>query len=186
MKPAKGLVQLTVPLMTIWLIACVTINIYFPAEKVETVAEGIVEDIRGKAPKDEDVVDPSENEDNPLSFIENILNFFGPDSAYAQEVTEVSNATIRTLKENMRKRYPQLKPFFAKNIIKEGNDGYVAAGDMAQLDLKNRRMVKSLVGAENADRKRLYEEVAAALKIDPGQINQVAEIFAKQWQKTEP
>ena len=32
------------------LFACVTINIYFPAEKVESVAGEIVNDIRGKKP----------------------------------------------------------------------------------------------------------------------------------------
>ncbi|MGD8953697.1 MAG: hypothetical protein PVI45_04925, partial [Desulfobacterales bacterium] len=31
--------------------ACVTINIYFPAEKVESVAGEIVEDIRGPQPE---------------------------------------------------------------------------------------------------------------------------------------
>ena len=34
----------------ITLFACVTINIYFPAEKVESVAGDIVNDIRGKKP----------------------------------------------------------------------------------------------------------------------------------------
>ena len=33
------------------LFACVTINIYFPAEKVESVAGDIVNDIRGKKPE---------------------------------------------------------------------------------------------------------------------------------------
>ncbi len=186
MKSAKGLIQMVVPLTAIWLIACVTINIYFPAEKVETVAEGIVEDIRGKVPKEKNDTEPLEDSEKPLSFINQIFNLLEPESAYAQEVTEVSNATIRTLKENMRQRYPQLKPFLSKNVIKEGADGYVAEGDMKEVDLKTRRLVKSLVGAENADRKRLYEEVATALKIDPGQVNQVAEIFAKQWQKSVP
>ena len=32
------------------LFACITINIYFPAEKVESAAEDIVNDIRGNKP----------------------------------------------------------------------------------------------------------------------------------------
>ncbi|HSQ85865.1 MAG TPA: hypothetical protein VLM43_14195, partial [Desulfobacterales bacterium] len=36
------------------LFACVTINIYFPAEKVESVAGDIVNDIRGKKPEQKD------------------------------------------------------------------------------------------------------------------------------------
>ena len=36
--------------MTISVFACVTINIYFPAEKVESVAGDIVDEIRGREP----------------------------------------------------------------------------------------------------------------------------------------
>jgi len=52
------------------------------------------------------------------------------------------------------------------------------------LGLKEKRDLNNLVTAENNDRKTLYEEVAKALKIDPGQIGKVAEIFAKEWQRS--
>ena len=54
---------------------------------------------------------------------------------------------------------------------------------MAGLGLKEKRDLKSLVSAENGDRKKLYGEIAKALKIDSSQVNRVAEIFAKEWQK---
>ena len=44
-----------------------------------------------------------------------------------------------------------------------------------------------LVDAENRDRKTLYVEVAKALKVHPidsAQIDKVAKIFAKEWQKS--
>ena len=50
--------------------------------------------------------------------------------------------------------------------------------------MKEKRDLKSLVEAENRYRKQLYAEVAKALKIDASQINKVAEIFAKEWQKS--
>ncbi|MBW1667783.1 MAG: DUF1318 domain-containing protein, partial [Deltaproteobacteria bacterium] len=52
------------------------------------------------------------------------------------------------------------------------------------LNLKQKRNLKSLISAENRYRKQLYAEVARALNIDPSQINKVAEIFAKEWQKS--
>ena len=42
---------------------------------------------------------------------------------------------------------------------------------------------KNYVEAENNDRKELYVEIAKALKIDASQINKIAGIFAKEWQK---
>ena len=38
---------------SLMIFACVTINIYFPAEQVETVAGEIVDEIRGQQPGDE-------------------------------------------------------------------------------------------------------------------------------------
>ncbi len=54
---------------------------------------------------------------------------------------------------------------------------------MAGLGLKEKRDLKSLVSAENGDRGKLYGAIAKALKIDSSQVNRVAEIFAKEWQK---
>ena len=69
-------------------------------------------------------------------------------------------------------------------INKEGNDGYVGIEKTDGLNLKQKRDVKALVDAENNDRRQLYQEVAKAMNIDPSQINQIAEIFAKEWQKS--
>ena len=158
-------------------IACVTINIYFPAEKVESVADDIVNDIRGR----EDA--PAGDEVQKHSRIRNLRLCLGPAAAWAEEVTEVSNATIRALKERMKARYQQMKPYYAKGLLVEGNDGYVQAGDIGSLDLREKRDLKSLVEAENKDRKALYQEVAKALDIDPSQVGRVGEVFAKEWQK---
>ncbi|MBW1896789.1 MAG: DUF1318 domain-containing protein, partial [Deltaproteobacteria bacterium] len=43
----KPLLTVTISIM-LCVFACVTVNIYFPAEKVESVAEDIVSDIRGE------------------------------------------------------------------------------------------------------------------------------------------
>ena len=178
MKIIKRPVWMTLMLCSLLIFACVTINIYFPAEKVETVAGEIVDEIRGQKPGNE----------NPLKDEKSYLNsrtlfaFFAP-VAVAEEPLTVSNPGIRMLKQQMKARYAQMKPYYQKGILKENNSGYVSLAQTSGLSLKEKRNLTSLVAAENNDRRKLYAEVAKALKIDPSQVNRVAEIFAKEWQK---
>ncbi|MFH1487812.1 MAG: DUF1318 domain-containing protein, partial [Pseudomonadota bacterium] len=162
------------------LFACVTINIYFPAEKVESVAGEIVDEIRGGKSSG-----PSKtlNKDKTSSLGKTLFALL-PSAAWAEDATTVSNPAIRALKESMKNRFAQMKPFYQKGALAEGGNGYVALGSTQGLGLKDQRDLKNLVDAENRDRQTLYAEVAKALKIDPGQTGKIAEIFAKEWQKS--
>ncbi len=162
----------------ITLLACVTINIYFPAEKVESVAGDIVNDIRGKKPDQK-----GGQSKNDGAFLPEIRIALSLSSAWAEDVTTVSNATIRALKDKMKARFQALKSYYQKGALKEGDNGYLSMANTGDLNLKEKRDLNGLVDAENSDRKTLYSEVAKALKIDPGQIDRIAEIFAKEWQK---
>jgi hypothetical protein len=178
MKKIQKLLWTTAVVMAAMLGACVTINIYFPAEKVESVAGDIVNDIRSQEPSQKD--DQSKNH-NGLSI--QIRFALGAASAWAGDVTTVSNPTIRALKEKMKGRFQGLKAYYQKGALNEGGNGYLSVADTSRLNLKEKRDLNGLVDAENRDRKTLYTEVAKALKIDSGQINRIAEIFAKEWQK---
>jgi hypothetical protein len=160
--------------------ACVTINIYFPAEKVESVAGEIVKDIRGTKGSDEGDSSKSQKDSRCM---QTMLAFLFP-VAHAEDVVTVSNPTIRALKQKMKARFGQMKPFYGKGMLKEGNNGYVSIGSTGGLGLKDKRNLKALVDAENSDRRSLYSEVAKALKIDPSQTGKIAGIFAKEWQKS--
>lgn len=162
--------------------ACVTINIYFPAEKVESVAGEIVEEIRG--PQSQEPVPPEKKPQGSLR--ERSFFAFLVSSAWAEEITTVSNPAIRELKNRMRNRYAELKPWFADAVLKEGDDGYVAIARADSLSVRDKGTLRNLVAAENLDRKNLYLEVAKALSIDAGQLDRVAGIFAKEWQKSLP
>lgn len=163
---------------TIILFACVTINIYFPAEKVESVAGEIVNDIRGKKPDQK-----GGQSKNDGAFLPEIRIVLSLSSAWAEDVITVSNPTIRALKEKMKARFQALKPYYQKGALNEGGDGYLSVADTGGLNLKEKRDLNGLVDAENSNRKTLYSEVAKALKIDPGQIDRIAGIFAKEFQK---
>jgi uncharacterized protein YdbL (DUF1318 family) len=160
--------------------ACVTINIYFPAEKVESAAGDIVKDVRGQ--KANEKQKPAK--DDKGSLLLRSLLAFAPANAWAEDTTTVSNPTIRALKDKLRSNYAQMKPYYQKGMVVEGNNGYVSLRNTDALNLKQRRDLNSLADAENRYRRQLYEEVAKALKIDPSQVNRVAEIFAKEWQKS--
>jgi hypothetical protein len=165
----------------VMLFACVTINIYFPAEKVESVAGEIVDDIRGKK------IPPAEKEPSPdkdSRLLEKTLLAFTCSTAYANEALTVSNATIRTLKQQMKERYARMKSFYQKGFLEEGNDGFVKIKKANGLGLKETRDLRSLVSAENADREKLYLEVARALKIDRSQVNRIGNIFGKEWKRS--
>jgi hypothetical protein len=167
-------------LLVLSLFACVTINIYFPAEKVESVASEIVQDIRGGQPGNK-----ASTEDTPQSAIFDFRQIFGAASvAWAQDAVNVSNPAIRALKAQMKQRYGQLKPFYANGSLVEKDDGYVAEGNVDPLGLKERRTLKGLIDAENRDRAKLYQEVAAALSIDPSQTSRIGEIFSAEWKKS--
>jgi len=178
MKRHQKILWTAIFCMVLFIFACVTINIYFPAEQVESVAGDIVDEIRDRKPADKDK--QLEKKD---SSIRAIWLAMWPSIVFAQDAVNVSNPTIRALKEKLKARYGSMKPFYQKGILKEGDNGYVSVGSTGGLGLKEKRDLKSLVEAENKDRKSLYEEVAKALEVDPAHINKVAEIFAKEWQK---
>jgi len=160
--------------------ACVTINIYFPAEKVESVAGEIVQDIRGRDGAEKPPAAKPQG-----AVMKKMVLAFASSTAWAQDAAvTVSNPTIRALKDKMKSRWEQMKPFYRQGMLKEGNDGYVAVAGTGGLGLKEQRDLKGLAEAENKDRGQLYGEVAKALNIDSSQVGRVAEIFAKEWQKT--
>jgi uncharacterized protein YdbL (DUF1318 family) len=178
MKYYRRTFLIAISLLSVAVFACVTINIYFPAEKVESVAGEIVNEIRQRDGEQKKSI-----EKEKTSFLRETFLAFSCSLAWADEVTTVANPTIRALKENMKDRYSTMKPYYKKGMLKEGGNGYVSLGDTNALGLKEKRDLKNLVDAENKDRNKLYEEIAKALKIESGQINKIAEIFAKEWQK---
>ena len=179
MKATNKRFLVTGALSSLLVLACVTINIYFPAEKVESVAGEIVNEIRGK----EKVPEEQNSDKDRSSLLEKTIRVVSLPVAYAAEVTDVSNPTIRSLKQSMKNRYSSLKPYYLKGLIKEESDGFISIKSESGLDLKSKRTLRTLIEAENNDRKKLYAEIASALKIEQSQIAKIGAIFAKEWQK---
>jgi len=161
----------------IFIAACVTVNIYFPAAAVQKAADEIVDDVRKIEKKEE-----QKPEQKQMNLFQEIKRFvWEPSEAHAQINIEVSTPAIRALKDSMRERFPQLKPFYDKGSIGENNVGLLEARDASGLNLKEKADLNRLMDLENKDRKALYTEIVKANKLGQENLLQVQKIFANSW-----
>jgi uncharacterized protein YdbL (DUF1318 family) len=154
-------------------VACVTVNVYFPAKEVERKAGDIVDDIRKMEPS------PPKSPSSPQSsgdYFRARIRFGG--LAFAQQ----DSPAVSALKQRIRERFPRLLPYFQKGAIGENLNGYLELRDLGALSAAERNEIRSLTDAENQDRRALYQEVAKSLSITPDQIGKVQRIFAEKWQ----
>ena len=163
----------------VFVLACITVNIYFPEATVKQAAAEIVEEIRkddiGKKAPQAALELPALRESSTFSLVP---------AAYAQEATTVSTPAIRALKESMKARFLVLQPYFAAGNIGESNKGYLDVRDETGLNLQAKAALRNLVKDENGDRTKLYAEVAKALNIEASQIERIEKIFAAEWAKS--
>jgi uncharacterized protein YdbL (DUF1318 family) len=159
-------------------VACVTVNVYFPAAKVEKTAEEIVGDVYGTN-------DTSRGGRSSLEvFLAAASGLLGPAVAEAQDgqVTSVANASIRALKEQIAAHHQQLAPFYDQGNVGITGRGYLEVRSTDGLAVPQVAQLRRLVESDNQARKQLYAEVAKALGIDSSQVGNVETIFAEEWQ----
>jgi len=175
----KTMTRSLILLLTLTVISCVTINIYFPAEELRGAADKIVNEVWG---------DPSQNgaketlptqEKTPGS---SFLHLFSPANAIAAQDINVTTPTIRAIKDSIKSRSAELIEFLSSGNVGLGFDGLLKVRSAAGLSLKQKAQVNKLVGAENNDRKRLYSEIASANSF-PDKTDEVQNIFADSWRK---
>jgi len=167
----------------LFVVSCVTVNVYFPAAAVQKAADEIVEDVRTEGQK------PAGQQGSGLRFGISTARFsLGPSEAWAADVNiDVSTPAIRNLKESMARRFPQLKPFYDKGAVGENRSGLLDLRDVGGLNLKEKAQLNKLVEQENNDRMSLYRNIVEANKFGPEMISQVQRIFANSWRdKSQP
>jgi uncharacterized protein YdbL (DUF1318 family) len=163
----------------VFILACITVNIYFPEATVKQAAEEIVDEIRKK-----DAEKSGQEAIKKLASLPESAPFSLVPAAFAQEATSVSTPAIRALKEAMKNRFPTLKPYFDGGNVGETNKGQLEVRDEAGLNLQAKAALRNLVKDENGDRAKLYAEVAKSLDIEPSQIERIQKIFAGEWIKS--
>ncbi len=167
------------------IVACVTINIYFPAAAVEKAADEIIRDIQ-KPPSE------SGQPRSDLDFASYTLSLWNLDlglgrvlglgisSAYAQADLNIDSPEIRALRASMQRRFPKLKQYLDNGWVGYTNDGMVAVTHPDRIPLKELGSVAQLVAAENQDRQALYESIARA-NGHPEWTDEIRATFAKRW-----
>lgn len=162
---------LALPLMTLLMTACVTINIYFPEAAAEEAARTIVRDVLKSEPAEQSPPSSSK-EGRPQSAIHDdapalralgwVLHLVVGEAHAAQADININTATISAIRASMQKRQQALAPFYRSGAVGFDNNGGVKIRDLASISLGDRNRVKKLVADENADRSRLYREIAGA------------------------
>lgn len=167
------------------LIACVTINVYFPEAAIKDISQAIEEEVEKAAegeaaPAGEEPAAGEEQEQGGgAGLLDSLL---GVTPVYAQDVPEpkISNPAIRKIIESRRGRIQEINRFKAKGAIGENNRALLQVRDLEALaDLRARAAVQRLVKAENADRERLFKEIAAAEGVELSQLPRIRETYAE-------
>lgn len=164
-------------LLIVFSAACVTINVYFPAEAAEKAADRIIRDVYGEEPAE------------PQSFngLQRMPGYQGHAlldwliaPAHAGADISVDTPAIRQLKAGMEKRHKKLAPYYDSGAVGITQDGQLEIRDQKLVPLKERKAVKQLVSKENRDRVALYREIAKANE-HPEWEAEIRGIFARRW-----
>lgn len=175
----KSIVVATLGLL-FFALACVTVNVYFPAAEVQQAADKIVDEVHGEEVSTEDL--QSTLRENPMRrLFREVALFEG--QAYAQADINVTTPNIRALKLKIKERYSRLRPLYDRGVIGETNNGLLSIRSTDTLNLKQKADLKKLVESENENRMELYTEIAEANDLPSDTIDDIQSIFANSWRK---
>ena len=192
---------LSVMLISLTVISCVTINIYFPAAAAEKVAEQIVNDVLQSdvpdATKDKKTSEMQNNQSQinpgPLhqkqyyasqayasELLLAIVDFVVPVAEAGQADISINSSKINSIRKSMEKRQSKLRPFYSSGAVGFTNNGLIASVSNAGLSVKQKSTVKKLIRSENNDRMALYSEIANANGHPEWQAD-IQKTFSKTW-----
>lgn len=166
----------------LFLTACVTINIYFPAAAAEKVADEIIQEIQSseqEQPQSQVIPQPHLSKWQ-VSFYQLVDQAISVviSSAHAEVNLSAESAEIRRIRASMRTRFSQLKSYYNQGVIGIKPDGLLTT--KGNVSLKDRNKVNKLIKAENTDRNNLYKAIAKANK-HPEWSAQIKSTFAVRW-----
>ncbi len=179
----------------LFMAACVTVNVYFPAAAAEKAVDKFVKDVYGETeedipvessePKEEDPAEESSSSLGPVntaeySLVMSVLNFVIPAAQAAQPNIDVSTPGTNKLKASMTTRHKKLVPFYSSGAVGMTGNALLVVRDAKSVPLKQRNAVKQIVAEENRDRNQLYKEIAVANK-HPEWEGDIRSLFARRW-----
>ena len=159
------------------IMACVTVNIYFPEAEIQRAADQIVDDVR----QGQQGESGSYLHRIRLWWLARLAPFLGPNLAFAQVDIDISSPAIRRLKDSLAGRFESIKGFYTRGALGENSRGYVEVRDESGLNLKEKADLRKLVNGENRDRKALYQEILRANDLETRFLPEVERLFANSW-----
>jgi uncharacterized protein len=172
-------------LLALFAAACVTINVYFPAEAAEKAADRIIRDVYGEdQPKPAEPHSRNESPAFAQALTGALLDWFIA-AAHAGADLSVNTPAIRQLQADMEKRHRELAPYYASGAVGMTRNGEIDLRDQKPVPLQDRNTVKKLVARENQDRSALYAEIARA-NGHPEWEADIRQTFARRWVDNAP
>lgn len=167
------------------LVACITINVYFPEEAIKDLSQQIEAEVEQQAAGEAAPVEPTPTQTPAAAGGSPLAAFLslGATNAWAAEeevaAPEITNPAIRTIIASRAARLSALNGWKASGVIGENNQGLVEARSLdAVPGLKERADVQRLIRDENADREQLYREIAAAKNVELSLLPRIRETYA--------
>ena len=183
----RRVMPLKIALATLFIAACVTINVYFPAAAADKAADQVIKDITSGTTPPTSYYAPARAASEPNFLVAALgatLEALVPAAnAQGAESLDVSSPAITRISGSMRARFGELAKFFDSGAIGLTKDGNVDVRDLNAVGLADRATAKRLVAEDNADRAQLYAEIAKANN-HPEWEADVRKSFAKRWVAT--
>ncbi len=179
-------------LAAVLVVACVTINVYFPEAAAERAADRIIEEVWGP---DADRDDRSHRWPAPEQGIRvasagaplqslalGLLDLLIPpaQAQVSQADLDIDTPEVRALTASMNSRFRELKPLFDAGAIGLTSDALIDIRDRNAVPLNQRSKLSQLVTAENGDRNRLYATIARA-NGHPEWEDDIRRTFSQRW-----
>lgn len=168
------------------LTGCVTINVYFPAAAAQQAADKVIDNIIGPAtgtaaPASAPVSSAKPAPREPLA--SRLLDAVIPTAAAAEPPAnlQIQTPAITAIEARMRTRFHTvLAGLLASGAVGFSHNGDVVLHDVGKIPLPQRAQVNQALAAENADRAKLYQQIAVA-NGHPEWAQRMREAFAAQW-----
>lgn len=182
-------------MLAVLLVACVTVNVYFPAAAAQQAADQIIDTVTGQSgsatpegtkPRGETTEPPRtlngrERPNVLLLALGHALEALVPAAhAQANANLDISTPEIRAVTQSMQARFGQLEKYFASGALGLSSNGLIAERDTGSVPLAERAVVKRLVAEDNRDRATLYAQIAKA-NGHPEWEPDIRQIFARRW-----
>ena len=164
---------------------------YFPEAAVKDLSEKIEDAVAREAAAAGDAEpEPEEGAGEDVSWLRSTfdravgtaLHLLAPAPVYAQtdEVAapEITNPAIRKIIQSRAARVRELNRHKSSGAVGESNKALIEVRQLDALALQQRAAVQKLVRAENADRERMFKEIAAATGTDLSQLPQIRSTYA--------